>query len=112
MAIGADTVAHIETLNNGGKTIAVLADGFNHIYPKENIELYNRIIDNGGLVISEYEEDVEAKSQYFIERNRIVSGLSLGVLVVEAKSRSGTSITANLAKEQGRKVFAFPRKIR
>lgn len=112
MAVGADTVAHIETLNNGGKTIAVLGNGFNNIFPKENIELYERILASGGVVITEYEDDIEAESKNFIERNRIVSGLSFGVLIIEAKYRSGTSITARLAKAQGRKVFALPRKIR
>ena len=67
---------------------------------------------NGGLVVTEYEENVEATDDKFLKRNRIVSGLSKGVLVVEAKHRSGTSVTARLAKEQGRKVFALPRKVR
>lgn len=108
MAIGADTVAHKETLENGGKTIAVLPCGFNKIYPKENAYLYKKIVENGGLVISEYEPNKEAESKLFLERNRIVSGLSKGLLVVEAKYRSGTSVTAKLAKEQGKKVFALP----
>ena len=110
MAVGADMIAHSETLDNGGRTIAVLGSGFHHIFPEENIELYKRIIDRGGRVISEYEDDTEPFSKNFPERNRIVSGLSLGVLVVEAKFRSGTSITAKIAKDQGRKVFALPRK--
>ena len=108
MAVGADSVAHQVTLDNGGKTIAVLGCGFNHIFPEENIDLYQRIVREGGLVISEYSPETEAKSAYFPKRNRIVSGLSKGVLVVEAKYRSGTSITARLAKEQGKKVFALP----
>lgn len=112
MAIGADSVAHTETLLNSGNTIAVLGGGFNHIFPPENIDLYKRILDSGGLVVSEYEDDVKVESKNFIQRNRIISGLSLGVLVVEAKYRSGTSITARFAREQGRKVFAIPRKIR
>lgn len=108
MAIGADSVAHQETLNNQGGTIAVLPCGFNHIFPKENIELYQRIVRENGLVITEYEENVYASSKRFLERNRIVSGLSKGLLVVEAQHRSGTSVTVKLAKLQGRKVFAFP----
>lgn len=112
MALGADGVAHKETLDNNGKTIAVLGSGFNHIFPKENIDLYNKIIDNDGLVITEYEDNIEPLSKNFPERNRIVSGLSKGVLVIEAKYRSGTSITVNYAKMQGKKVFALPRKIR
>ena len=103
-------MAHNECLNCNGRTIAVLGGGFNHIYPPENIKLYKRIIDNGGLVITEYEENEFAQSKNFLRRNRIVSGLSLGVLVVEAKYRSGSSITAKYAWEQGKKVFALPRK--
>ena len=111
LAKGIDTVAHLYSYKEKGKTIAVLPNGFNHIFPKENIDLYEKILDNGGLVISEYSPDIKAKSKYFLERNRIVSGLSLGVLVVEAAHRSGTSVTAKLAQTQGRKVFALPHEI-
>ena len=111
LAKGIDTVAHLYSYKEKGKTIAVLPNGFNHIFPKENIGLYEKILDNGGLVMSEYPPDIKAKSKYFLERNRIVSGLSLGVLVVEAAYRSGTSVTAKLAKTQGRKVFALPHEI-
>ena len=111
LAKGIDTVAHLYSYKEKGKTIAVLPNGFNHIFPKENIGLYEKILDNGGLVISEYPPDIKAKSKYFLERNRIVSGLSLGILVVEAAYRSGTSVTAKLAKIQGRKVFALPHEI-
>ena len=108
MAIGSDAVAHSEALENGGNTIAVLPCGFNHIYPKENIPLYRKILENNGLVITEYEANVSAESKLFLARNRIVSGLSEGVLIVEAKTRSGTSVTAKYAEEQNRKVFALP----
>lgn len=108
MAIGIDTIAHKETIKSGGQTIAVLPSGFEHIYPKENIELYNQILENDGLIITEYEEKVEADSEKFIERNRIVSGMSIGILVIEGGVRSGTSVTARLAKEQGKKVFCIP----
>ena len=108
MAAGTDTVAHKSTLEVKGKTIAVLGSGFNNIFPKENISLFNEIINTGGLVLTEYSPSVKPKSQNFPARNRIVSGLSDGVLVVEAAYRSGTSITASLAKEQGKKVFAIP----
>lgn len=110
MAIGADSVAHRECLNNGGKTIAVMGGGFDHIFPTENIDLYKRILDNGGLVITEYEDDKEAINTNFPKRNRLISGLSMGVLVVEAKYRSGSSITAKYAFDEGKKVFALPRK--
>lgn len=108
MAKGIDTAAHIGALKTGGKTIAVLGGGFNHIFPKENTQLFKEIIKNGGAVVSEYKENIQACSQGFILRNRIVSGLSMGVLVIEAKHRSGTSITADFARRQGRKVFCIP----
>ena len=108
---GIDTVAHKATIEAGGKTIAVLGCGFSNIFPKENIQLYYDIIKNNGLVISEYPPDIRAESKYFLERNRIVSGISIGVLVVEAKYRSGTSVTARLAKEQNKKVFVLPHEI-
>ena len=111
LAKGVDTVAHLYSYKEKGKTIAILPNGFNHIFPKENVGLYEEILGNDGLVISEYPPNTKAKSQYFLERNRIVSGLSLGVLVVEAAYRSGTSVTAKLAQTQGRKVFALPHEI-
>ncbi len=111
MAKGIDSAAHIGIMEAGGKTIAVLGNGFNHIFPKENIELYKEIIRKGGLIVSEYPPDTQATSNLFLERNRIVSGLSIGVLVVEAAHRSGTSVTARLAKSQGRKVFVLPHEI-
>ena len=94
-----------------GKTVAVLGCGLNNIYPKENIELFHKIIDNGGAVISEYENDEEAESKKFIQRNRIVSGMSIGVLVVEAAFRSGTSITAKFARAEGKPIFCIPHEI-
>ncbi len=111
MAVGIDTIAHKTTLQEKGKTIAVLGNGFNHIFPEENTKLYQEIIENGGLVITEYPPDEKAKSKNFLERNRIVSGLSLGILVVEAAHRSGTSVTAKFAKQQGRKIFALPHEV-
>ncbi len=105
---GIDSVAHIKTLEEKGKTIAVLGCGFNNIFPKENEGLFKKIIDSGGLIISEYEPEVEATSEKFLERNRIVSGIALGVLVIESAHRSGTSVTARIAKEQGKKVMAIP----
>lgn len=107
MAKGIDTAAHIGALKAGGKTIAVLGGGFKHIFPKENEKLFLEIIKNGGAVVSEYSENVDVTPQGFIQRNRIVSGLSMGVLVVEAKAKSGTSKTAEFAKKQGKKVFCI-----
>lgn len=108
MAVGIDGFAHKGALSVGGKTIAVLGSGFNNIYPEENKELFKQIIENDGAIITEYEPDVKPNSENFPKRNRIVSGLSKGVLVIEAVYRSGTSITAKLAQNQGRKVFCIP----
>lgn len=111
MAIGTDTIAHQTALEYNGKTIAVLGSGFKKIYPESNLKLFNNIIENNGLIITEYEEDVEPLKENFPKRNRIITALSEGVLVIEAAYRSGTSITAKNAKEQGKKVFAIPGKI-
>ncbi len=111
MAIGIDSVAHKTCIESGGKTIAILGSGFKHIYPKENEKLFFDIIENDGLVLSEFPLDSQVQMKNFPKRNRIISGLSLGVLVVEAAYRSGTSITARFAKMQGRKVFCIPNSI-
>lgn len=108
MAKGIDKIAHEEAIKNYGKTIAVLPCGFNNIYPKENTKLFYKIIENGGAIITEYEPNVEPSSKSFLERNRIVSGLAIGTLVVEAGYRSGTSVTARITHEQGKKVFCIP----
>ena len=108
MAKGIDTAAHIGALKAGGKTIAVLGSGFKHIFPKENKKLFESIIENGGAVVSEYEENTKPEPKGFIQRNRIVSGLSMGVLIIEAKYRSGTAITADFARIQGKKIFCIP----
>ena len=111
MAIGIDTVAHKTCLENGGKTIAVLGGGLNKIFPPENIDLFNNIVKNDGCVISEYPQNQIAQKQCFAIRNRIISGLSLATLVIEATYRSGTSITAKFALDQGRKLFCIPNSI-
>ena len=108
MALGIDTCAHIGALKEKGNTIAVLGCGFDHIYPEENTELFNKIIENNGCVISEYPPETEADLSKFPFRNRIISALSNGVLVVEAKHRSGSTVTARYAKEQEKKVFCIP----
>ncbi len=108
MAKGIDTSAHIGTIMGKGKTIAVLGSGFNHIYPKENIELLKKIIATGGAVITEYKEDTIPNKENFPKRNRIISALSKGVVVVEAAKRSGSLITAEIALEEGKEVFAVP----
>lgn len=111
MAIGIDSAAHIGAKSELGKTIAVLGSGFNHIFPEENEELFHEILEEGGCIISEYEKNVEPDSKHFPIRNRIISGLADGVLVIEAKSRSGSGITARLAKEQNKKVYCIPSNI-
>lgn len=107
LARGIDTVAHTQTIASGGKTIAVLGCGINVTYPKENAELYSRI-ENNGAIISEYGLNVSPSSAFFPIRNRIISGLSSGVFVVQAKKKSGSLITADCALEQGKQVYAMP----
>ena len=111
MAIGIDSAAHIGAKSELGKTIAVLGSGFNNIFPEENEELFHEILQEGGCIISEHEPNAEPNNKYFPIRNRIISGLSNGVLVVEAKSRSGSGITARLAKEQNKEVYCIPSNI-
>ena len=108
MAKGIDTAAHLGCIENGGKTIAVLGAGFNHIFPKQNQELFYKILETGGTVITEYAPDVNIKSEQFRQRNRIVSALSMGVLVIEAEHRSGTTITAGFARQQQKPIFCIP----
>lgn len=111
MAKGIDAIVHRKTIDENGKTIAVLGSGLNYIFPKENEGLYYDILKSGGLIISEYSPNVEPNSKMFLERNRIVSGISIGILVIEAMDRSGTSVTARLTTQQGRKVFVLPHEI-
>lgn len=107
MARGIDTAAAVTAMNSGGKTIAVLGCGLDVAYPAENADIMERI-KRQGAVITEFPPGTEPKRQNFPQRNRIISGLSRGVLVVEAPAKSGSLITARLALEQGRDVFAVP----
>ncbi|KAA0547950.1 DNA-protecting protein DprA [Bacillus sp. BGMRC 2118] len=107
LAKGIDASVHHHTLQKGGKTIAVLGSGFYHLYPKENQTLAHQIMKDG-LLITEYPPNREPRKWQFPERNRIISGISLGTVVVEAKERSGSLITADFALEQNREVFAVP----
>lgn len=109
MAKGIDSNAHLGAIEANGKTIAVLGSGFNHIYPNKMV--YEEILKSGGTVITEYREDTEVSPQGFRDRNRIVAGLSLGTLVIEAKQKSGTGITANYVKRYKRKLFCIPHSI-
>jgi len=105
--LGIDASAHAGALLGGGKTIAVLAHGLDDIYPNRNRSLGKEIIEQGALV-SEFPIGVSPRAEFFPRRNRIISGLSLGVLVVEAAIKSGSLITAHEAVDQGREVFAIP----
>ena len=108
MARGIDTYSHLGAIKTNCKTIAVLGSGIDFVYPYENEGIYNNIIKNGGLVVSEYCPGVRPDKTFFPMRNRIISGLSDITIVVEAGARSGSLITADLALEQGRDVFVVP----
>ena len=107
LAKGIDSYAHLGSLNTGN-TIAVLGNGLDMIYPKENLELANEIIKRGGTIISEYPCGTKPDKMKFPARNRIISGISSGIIVIEAKEKSGTLITVDFALEQGRDVFVVP----
>ncbi len=108
LANGIDYYSHIGGMVGKAKTIAVLPCGFNHICPKNNQTIYQQIIKNGGLVISEYPEEAKADKEKLIARNRIVASLSKGILVVEGDYRTGTTITAKEANKLGISVFCIP----
>jgi DNA processing protein len=107
LALGIDGAAHRGALKATGATIAVVGTGLNIVYPAKHRELAHQIVQRG-LIISEFSLGTPSKPQNFPKRNRIISGLSLGCLVVEANLQSGSQITARLAAEQGREVFAIP----
>lgn len=107
LARGIDTIAHENAIEHNGKTIAVIAGGLYHIYPKENEEMALGMMKNQ-LIISEYPPDTKPERWHFPMRNRIISGISSGTLIIEAKHKSGSLITANYAVNEGREVFALP----
>ncbi len=110
LAPGIDSFSHLAALEGRKRTIAVLGTGLDEksIYPQENLKLARKILELGGALISEYPPGTRGTQFTFPQRNRIISGLSLGVLIIEAKQKSGALITANWAKKQGRKIFAIP----
>lgn len=108
MAKGIDSYAHKGALIAKGNTIAVLGSGVNYIYPEENKKIYEEILNKNGLIISEYGINTKPTPENFPKRNRIISGLSEKILVVEAMKKSGSIITAELAAEQGKNVYAIP----
>lgn len=107
LAKGVDAFAHQATLDNHGSTIAVIGNGLNHYYPSQNYYLQSKIIDKG-LLLSEYLPDTPPRPYRFPERNRILAGLSESVIVTEAKEKSGSLITANMALQENRDVYAVP----
>jgi DNA processing protein len=111
LARGIDSAAHGGALQARGRTVAVLGCGVDVIYPPENDKLYGQILEGGGAILSEFPMGAAPSRQTFPMRNRIVSGMSIGTLVVEAGRESGAMITANFANEQGRQVFAVPGRI-
>lgn len=108
LAKGIDAYSHIGALKAKGKTIAVIGCGLDQIYPKENEKLYYKILENDGLIISEYIVGTKPEKVNFPRRNRIISGISNSVIVVEASKKSGSLITANYAIDQGKEVWAVP----
>lgn len=108
LAVGIDTIAHLKTIENHGITYAVIASGLGKYYTGITAKNANKILDSGGAIISEYKSDVPARPGYFPQRNRIISGLSRAVIVIECPEKSGALITAKFAFNQGRELFAVP----
>ena len=111
MALGIDAEVHRTCLDCGGKTIAVLASGVDVVSPRSNQWIYKRIIEEGSLVVSEFENGTLPKPEQFLQRNQTIAALSMGVIVVEGAKRSGSMVTAKWALEMGKEVYAVPGRI-
>lgn len=108
LAMGIDSIAHIEALKNGSKCIGVIGSGHLHVFPESNWQLYAKVLEKGGCIISEFLPDEKPRREYFPMRNRIIAGMSKSTLVVEAAQKSGSIITAKLAFDYNREVYAVP----
>lgn len=108
LAVGIDSYAHIGCLGEKGKTIAILGNGLDTIYPVQNRKLAKAILENDGCIISEYPIGAKIEKRNFPQRNRLISGLSDGILIVEANKKSGALITAEFGLEQGKEIFVIP----
>ncbi|KKU14904.1 DNA protecting protein DprA [Candidatus Wolfebacteria bacterium RIFCSPLOWO2_01_FULL_45_19] len=108
LALGIDSAAHQGALDGGGQTVAVLANGLDNIYPAQNENLAKKILETGGAIVSEYPDGTPSLPHQFLERNRIISGLSIATVVIEAPQKSGALATAGFAASQGREVFVIP----
>lgn len=108
MALGIDSIAHSTAIKSKGKTVAILGSGVDVIYPDENELLYREILQTGGCIISEFPPGIGPSKGTFIARNRLISGISAGTLVIEGDEKSGSLTTAGFAAEQGRELFALP----
>lgn len=108
LAFGIDAEAHKSTFHNGGYTAAILAGSVDNCLPKGNISIYNQILDSGGVIISEYLPNTNVVAGMFAERNRLVAGISMATLVIEAPNKSGSLITADLALDYNKDVFCIP----
>lgn len=108
LAFGIDKASHQSCIDTGGRTVAVLASGVDRVTPTSHETLARRILEKGGAIISEFPLGQDARPETFPQRNRIISGLSLGVIVIEAPEKSGSLITARFAADQGREVFVLP----
>ncbi len=108
LALGIDAIAHMAALDAGGKTVAILGCGVDVVYPQENEHLYKRIIDTGSVILTEFAPGTRPIPGYFVARNRLVAGIGRAVVIVEGTAKSGSLITARIAADQGKDVYAVP----